>query len=512
MALTAEQQAELDDLLARQTQRHVEQNPPGASRRFPDVLYSDPVREASAGLASSFSRTSQGAKDLMGIDIPPEDAETLARREEIAGRSGYGTAGKIGGDLAQILTPGSVMTKIPRLVQALRGAGKAAAGGGTVLADLMASLMHGGVKLPEAGENRIENALAEGGASLFGSGVGKVIGGVATGARVTPEAREILDAGAYLTPGRSVETPLLRGAENVMRHLPITGGAVKQLRDKGEKDWAKLMIQKAGEGLTDITSTGAKGISELKAAVKEGYEEGWAAAKDMPAEATAKVKQVIDQWIDSGRLDESATSVMRNVKNAYDNFIPSKFFQEFDTYARKRLNPKQHDLSQAIKDVRSTLRESMPPEAQGVLNQMDELYPKYLIVRKAANASKAFKNHGVFTPDEMANAARSVIDEATSAAGEGKLYGDVLGGVDTVGRKEPSMILDFLKSFAENTPQFGIPFEGMSKMAIGNTVPQNAMRRAAEAVGPYISPVMRPGPATAAGAANFDDLTQTERY
>lgn len=507
MPLTAEEQAELEELRAWKLQQSK------SGRRFPEFVYEGPVSDVLSGLNLSARETMEGARELFGGE---PDREAIERIRKMAGRSGFGTAGKVLGDVAQIALPGTALTKGPAALRALTKAPKAlkAAAGSPLLADVAASGVHGYTKLPEKGDTRVENAVTELLLGLGGQGLAAVGGKLAKGAKVTPEARKIMDEGGYLTPGQAVEKPMLRMAENWMKMAPFSSPAVARLQGEAKESWAKQLMQKAAGGLTRITETGTKGMAQLKAAVTKGYDDAWDAARIVKSETTLKARNVMDQWLASSKLDDSSKAVVRSVKEAYDKFIPEGRYQEFDNFARKRLKRDETDRNMAIKDIRAVFREGFPEPAQAALKEMDDMYPSYLIVRKAANTSKALQNRGVFEPSEVVTSARSVVSESLSAVGDYKLYGDVMGGVDTVGRKEPSMLVDLAKGLFQRTPELGLPFKGMSNIATGNTAAQAAARAAAAKISPVTSPILRGAPTGAGVGTNLEEILfgQQEQY
>lgn len=476
--------AAIQRLRALQAERQRRQEEPVTEEPDDDTSWLD---ELGAGVGTSILRTAVGAQELArdaGFPISSEewqqqDVEALERRRQQSEDSGFGTAGRVVGDVAQLAVPGGGALRAARAAQLGRGA----TGAATFGTDVASSAGLGAVQAPEEGQTRQQAATQGAAGALLGGALGKVGEKVLRGARRTPEAESLLQKGVRLQPGQASEGGIPRAMDALARMTMFTRKGMEQLDQRALRDWNKSILNEVAPPGKEVSRIGVEGADELKGAFSEAYDEAWAGAGPIsPGGQTELVGQIQRIAADYG---DEANRFLRKIGNklvdVQKEFTPAKL-RSLDKEMRnsvENLSSGQRafpELAQEIKGLRSTLRDSVGGDVRDKLIQVDQKWAPFLAVRKAATTRGARRNQQIFTPDDLANAAASVGGESRAFGSAAPLFQQTSEAVQTLGRKDPRFLTGVRQALAANVPSPTPLIEARRRAMLGETAPQRAVQ------------------------------------
>jgi hypothetical protein len=208
------------------------------------------------------------------------------------------------------------------------------------------------------------------------------------------------------------------GKENVLAK------AVAQQNAKSAKEINSLninAINRANPSTTPINEIGTAGQKTLGANFTEEYGKAWANVKDIPAKAQQGVKSAAAKGLKTLAVDVEINT-LKNLTAMMDDVVVNPTaakVKAYDTALRNAANSaqaSQPSLYNAIKDMRTGLRDGLDGNTAQRLKEIDSQYGKYLAVRKAGN--KAKDNDGVFTAEQLNTSDAIVAGEKRSVEGE----------------------------------------------------------------------------------------------
>lgn len=445
---------------------------PQAKERAEDEPWYEDLAE---GLAASGMGTFYGIKELIK-GLTPEEQARLKDWQKDAGQSGYGTAGKILGEVAQIAVPGGALVKGARLAGLAKQSPRLAA----ALGETLAAGAHGAVTLPQEGDSRLKQATKQAAATLAGHGIFQAGAKAIKGARISEHARKLIDQGVYLTPGQAAPKGALPGIERLLTVTPLAARRTKEAQEKAVTSWHKNVIQAAAPEGVVVTKPGHEGFKQLHKGVKEAYKNAWLTADEIPGEAADTLLTRIGEVApDFGVEDTRAfTRIEDNIYKLFDEG-GAKSAQALDNVLRREIKKAQKgsDLQKTLNGLRSAYREALPPPTKAALAAVDAKYPAYLTVKKAV--SKASGKEGVFTPAQLTVSSRQVGTETSTALGAGPLAESVKAGEATVGQttKKDAELIGFMRR-ALSALSGPIPMETAGRVVLGQTLPQKAVQQA----------------------------------
>lgn len=475
MALTPEELLELEALELEELEAwEAQQSPPQpaqqSGQQAPPKEKDSWLEDFGEGIATSGLSTYYGIKDLAG-QLDDEDRATLADWKEDAGESGWGTAGRVVGELGQFAIPGGALAKGAKAINTAKGLTKAKALGTYAAADALAGASVGGVKLPEEGESRLSNAGREAAASLIGSGVGAAGSKLLRGLDKTPEAKRLIEEGARLTPGMSAATPPIKYLEDVMEVTPFLARGTKKARDAAEDTIQLAALNKASPGAA-ITETGTEGVAQLKQVIQKEYGDAWAGATGLTNEARTAFVNRGDELF--GEVTDAQGNILKRIGSNFKKLTtdPSpESLQAMDKLLRKEINSAKSDFGfqSGLKDLRETLRVGMPEGVVSRLKEVDAQYPDFLTVRKAAKAAAG--DGGNFKPRHLVQAMKSVgKDSVGEGAGPMQQF---ISDASIADQKTGGAPLEFFRRLAGIAPS-PLPMKTAGNVLMGNTAPQKA--------------------------------------
>lgn len=394
------------------------------------------------GYMASMMDLGLGLKDLMAkspispslsprIPTPEQgvtdwDRSRLKEWKEDASESGWGTAGRIGGELHQLAIPGGAGYRLYRTLQATGKQLPKLAKHIPFAADLVGSAATGAARLPEEGETRGGEALRESVGALAGKGVEEVGRVALAGARGTPEAARLRDQGVKLTAGQTLGGRA-RETENLLRIVPFFARPIKKGREAAEESLRRTAIREAAPPtpeslLTDtpvpikLSKNTREARQQLQDAYDAGYEKAFTPIKDMPPETVQQLGVLVNS--SKPRLTKSERAILQRTVEDINNVAtndPAASLARVDKIIRDNLQgtPKRKEIDRVLHEMRDTIRSSQPPEYQRALQLLDEKYPNFIAIRNAIGSSGASKKVGEFSLDELNQGARAAANKYT---------------------------------------------------------------------------------------------------
>lgn len=419
-----------------------------------------------SGLGESFGRSIYGAMDWAGVDVDDaylldkeRRAEALATMKEEADKSGFGTAGRLAGDVSKFALPGALATKAGLGLKAIAAAEVLGSGG------------IGSLKTPEQGKSRLTNAAKEAALASAGLGFGKVLEKSVRGLSKMPGAEEYMRAGNYLTPGQAASNPTVRGVESTLSIMPFVARATDELRDQGVAGFTKSTINMLAKNLDSAVKelpTGQAGMRRLRTMVENGYDAAWDAVDDAIWATTGRgsfindVATVANDWAET-----EAKALIRLSKTAARGGL-----KQADKKIRDMMTGAEGDFLEELKALRVSLRQKAGPGTVDQLAKMDSQYGPFLTVQKA------MAKNPQFNAKELTAAAKRVGGEAQAAQGLAPLQKGAQEMADVL---EPFDIglMQSMGKISKTLPS-PIPRTAMKKMgdmAMGETNTQRVIQK-----------------------------------
>ena len=425
------------------------------------------------GMGESVLKTVLGGYELFGGELDPTTKKAMEMmRADVDESGGWGTAGSVVGEIAQLALPAGGLAKATKML----GGGKKA----LLSADIALSAAHGGMQLPQEGESRVNGALEGAGSALLGGTVGAGLRKAVKGINVTDQAKKLMDSGVYMTPDKASTGVLPRALAYTMQVTPFMAKGVKEAGEESLQSWNKVLLNKVAP-LREVTEVGTAGVKQLKNQFNDAYTAAWSKASKP---SNAAFIDMVDEGVEAGNaLGGSSGVVLKGVLSDIKNLSGSNYtsgaLKELDNTFRKRISAaaKRGDdaLSDTLKSMRTTLRTAAGPDTVEGLRAVDSKYGEYTAVINAGSAVKSMKE-GVMDTDTLMAGVKAAGGKARAATGDAPLYDFAKLSSDTLGRKEPNPIIDVLKGVAVNTPTL-LPTRIMGQTTLGKTAPQRGLQK-----------------------------------
>lgn len=442
------------------------------------------------GLWSSVVDTGYGINELVTGDLRPDQreyAEDLRRRSQ---ESGWGTGGRVVGEIGMLMAPGGALgaagkalTKLPKAARAAKAAAAATKG---LKYDVAASAGLGAAQLPsDPSMSRTENALWGAGGALGGAALAKTMGVMGQGVKRSKAGQRMLDKDVRLTPGRASEGTFLGAAENLMRVAPFTAKGTNKFQERAFRDWNKQMFNEVAPKGVKITSDGHAGFTQLQTGFNNAYDDAWGLAGKPSNEGLVSV---YNQAVKAGKeLPGSAEYAMKQVLNGLGKVTKEytpKGLKALDSTLRDLqegayggVNPEKY-LGDAIKNIRTTLRDSVGKESQDALAKVDAQWSQYLPVKEAGETAKAVSTKGLLDTDMVGTAigGKGGTGGGRQLTGDAPFQSSLNDAIDTIGEKDPNMILNIMKATAAGAPSPHGLMDFMGRGLTGQTKAQKFLR------------------------------------
>ena len=369
-----------------------------------------------------------------GLDeaIRQDEAELGARRRD-AGLAGADWM-RVGGNIVSPVNaalPAGAPKAASLLGKAAVTAGQGAVSG--ALAPVTNALADGG-DYWSAKAKQIAAAAATGAAvPIVGSAAARVVS-----PKVSPEVRQLAEAGVSMTPGQMVGGAA-RKFEEKMGSVPFVGDIIKSAERRGIKDFDRAAIDKALEpigvklpkGMTaghDAIDFAGEAIGDkydklvpkLTGRVDKKFVQELAAVRNLgasglPADKAQQLDRIIDKEV-LGRFGAKGGATGQTLKQ-----IESKL-GGMAASMRRSGDYDVRNMGDAVATIQKSLRDMLErnnPKYAAELKKVNSAYAQYLRVQTAAARQGA--REGIFTPAQLRSAVRQLdASKAKSAFAKGK--------------------------------------------------------------------------------------------
>lgn len=446
------------------------------------------VQDFSEGIGVAGLETYYGAKDLLGLG-EESDTETLDAWKRAAGESGWGTAGRVTGELAQLAIPGTAgvkaASKIPQAVRFAQGM-KA----GTRLgADVAGAAALGGIRTPDETESRTQNALVSGAAAGGGAVLGKTLGILGTGIKGSRAAQRLKDMGVKLTAGQQNE--VLKRIEGFMNLLPSTAKGVERSRERSYNSLLRKMQAKAdpeGRLFNASMMMERQTPKEINRALyqtfKEGYESAWGQTGQISPTGISRMEQALTGNLHKMTAGQQKATQRLGAEIAEKLGDPRNSLKDVDDLIREYWknpgkNPaKVRVFNQMLKDVRGSLRNELPEPQRQLLSQLDDKYKKFKVLQNASTAAAAEKRAGVITLEDLQQGNRQVTSQFQRSMGD-EPFGNMLDDYAKVRGQPKEPLLGTSRAIIKEIPD--VLQTRHLQSVLGGTAPwQGPLRKAIE--------------------------------
>ena len=437
------------------------------------------LKDFGQGVASSALSSYYGLKDLVAEGGATEDERELVQKyRDESSESGWGTAGRMVGELGQLALPGAGAARLTRALTA--SAGPRVARGAQIAGEAGVLGAHGAAQLPGEGQTRTGQGLQSAVMGGFGSMVARPLMNLAGKPLfgVTEQAKKLIDEGVFLTPGQAAKSKAIELSETAMEVMPFVARGTKQARERGQEEFAAKVLKKAvpESRAAKVTEEGTEGVAQVQKVLNKEYEKAWGTASELKPETFIRINQTASEG--KRVLSKKDLRVVERVQDQIADILkrnPDVSAHRLDTLIRDSIPAKKSkiDLRNTLNTMRDDLRSGLSKKGRKRLAAADEAWPKFLTVRRAAKLAR--ENRGKFTPKQLFNAV-AAIGKDEVGAGRGPLQEWAELGAETVGRKISGQPLEWFRRVAPITPT-PLPVQAMSNVALGRTAPQQALAK-----------------------------------
>jgi hypothetical protein len=376
------------------------------------------------GVVTSLLSTKAGIEDLFG-DVEDEDLLQLEDWKRDAAESGWGTVGRVTGELGQLAIPGTaglkLAAKIPTVIKTGANAGrtlKHAQGlrSATRLAgDVGGAAAHGALRLPEAGESRGGNALSSGGFAMGGQVLGKALRVAGMGVKGKPSAARIRDLGGEPSAGQMNE--FLNRIEKFMNLgvIPGSAKAVEKARNASGKSLVRT-AQKMADPKNRVFNESrwleplkSKQVNkEIKKAFDEGYDVAWGTGAQLQTGTQAAMRGAVTRRINElpgKKQTKNMKDLWKEIEDALQD--PDVSVKTIDELLKNMVrgagnNPgKVRAWNAILKDVRKAMRNGLPNNRKEMLDRLDGKYAHYAALRNAVRTRAATRGTIISDPGQI---------------------------------------------------------------------------------------------------------------
>jgi len=424
-------------------------------------LAATPYR-AAGGAARGGQAAARGGQSAGQIGVGP--LQGSARAATDAGRIAGSSVPRIGAGQARLAAPGGQVA-VSGGVRGGAATGTASASGaipGVYTSSVSTAPIATGAKVADKARSAVRavtnpNSLkgAVGGGAAYGAatsedraqgalfgGVGGGLGygitaglGAAAKPRLAPGAKELLDEGVPLTPGKMLGGGL-QTAEDAARSVPFAGAPAAARGREALEGWNKKIINDALDVVDDRLSghikAGREAIEIANDKISKKYDELFESAGEFDVDGLFESRvQSLARKADRLGKNERRT-FKRILEDAMNDLgsgkVSGRNFKKADSrvrnYYRKMTRtdtPDSGDLRNYLRELHLELkglfRRQNDEQAASLLDNLDVAYAKMARVNEAANYDGAME--GVFTPAMLNKIVKANTTKKDYAAGKG---------------------------------------------------------------------------------------------
>jgi hypothetical protein len=417
------------------------------------------------GLVTSLLSTKVGLEDLIqkpfGGGAEPEDIAQLEDWKRDALQSGWGTAGRVVGEIGQMAVPGGLALKGAKAISASSKALPLAAEMATVGG-------FGYIQPPEEDETRLGKAAEYAAAAGVGGVAGRLLKPILgkSAVRISNEADELMKKypSIFLMPGEAGSGRFTQGLETAGQVTPFLARAIQRGKAQSLKTWGRELIKESLPRRLrhKITADGLDGVKQAIKASDDAFDMAWGSVDDIKLPA---------QWFDDAgntnidylkslplRKGERLT-VKQAIEDASELLKNETKASEIDRLFGKIENTASRNgearVAKVIKQFRDEIRGQLPKNQQDNLAAIRGKWQEQLVLRKAAaNAitDTSIENMSQIKPRHVLSAAKSVAGDTAFAKQSAPLQQLAMLGKSTLERKVHGQPLSFFRRIAGMFP------------------------------------------------------------
>jgi hypothetical protein len=399
-------------------------------------------------------------------------------------------------ELGQMATPAGAIGNTLKVVGAL---GKPAA---RFAGDLFGSGATAALREPDSDQTRMGNAATDAAATVAGGVVGKAASGFVNGIGTkVAGAQDMIDKGVDMTLGMAGKSSgLLQQIQRTTSILPFFAKGYEQMSTFAKDNWHKVALKAAALPGLKITKSGAEGIAQLGSQFKQAYQRVW----DMVDYNQLDMQSLLNTLDDSIKFMNSQDdrtfmqSLQKMIVGKVDELSPNSegvsaittapwlrnvMFNDVDRIlnaAKQEVAGKgKTTIERSIQDMIDMYRGNLDENVLKELSSVDQYFPNYLAVKKAAFAAK--NNFGHFTPQQLLTSSGQIGGIDNWAQQMLPLQELAETGIATVGRKDAGMASGLLNMASKDLGS--IPPRGMKFLLdplIGASPTQKLVRKTGE--------------------------------
>jgi hypothetical protein len=266
----------------------------------------------------------------------------------------------------------------------------------------------------------------------------------------------------------------------MMQVVPGLSKGRKTLRDTAVDQWAKTVHNAAAPLGAKITATGREGAKQLKAAFDDAYSKVWGSATHPSNEAFVGMVDTLTETAryvgkdGEGPLRKIGSDLMKLSKD-FDPKAIKTLDHTIKKQIRRAARAGDTALEEGLNALRKQLRATLPKGGQDAVSAVDSQYGKYLVVKKAGAKAKDAQGH--FTPKQLMDSVGQVGGETRTFLGNAPLQDFADAAFQTVGRKDPNILLDAMKGLAVKFPSPTGLMKGAGDVMLGHSPLQKGLQR-----------------------------------
>ena len=446
----------------------------------------NPIGKMVEGAAGAFTRGGLGIKGMF-TDLSPENEQTLQQIDQFNNEAGgFGTTGKIAGDVASFMLPaGKIAKGLKAGMEGITAAPKLMRALAPVVENVGAGAITSAALSPD---DRTGAAIGGGIGGGIGAGIGYglgKLGGGALSSAVTPEARSLLDQGVDVPLWKATENKVVRGLYERAKALPyakeIMGGqearAFEQVAGNvaGKSTPPQPIMDEAGQILRWVTNPvkkpGSEGVSEIADRFDEAYKavyQGRTVPVELVRDASKNLDEIVSAnerynpslaadlrgaWVEAKDILDRARGVVqgrvqtegvsghkaiggedvRAVIKMLDDRVTDAFREGKGSLAKQ-----YQEMSAVMSDLRM---KGLPPEVQAQLEPITAAYTTFKQLQRA-NAGIAAQGKGFVTPRQILAAIKSgdkSLDKAAFSRGHMPNQSEMINAEKVLGSSLPDV-------------------------------------------------------------------------
>lgn len=456
-----------------------------------------------AGIGTSILKTAVGAQKFArekGFPISSEDwqkrdEESLNYRDRQA-KGGWGTAGRITGDIAQLAVPGTGGLKAAGAAQKggklLQASGKKggellqALGKSAPLATDIASSAGLSALQGREGMDRGEAATEGAKEALTGAVLGRVLSKTLRGVTPVKEAENLLQAGVPLTPAQA-GGPLPRAVATATQFTPVLARASAAARERAASKYGNYALNKAAPPGMKILGEGAEGMAELNTKMSKEYDDAWSGAKrlsnDDRLNFLKKSNEIAERFGDTPKVRNQVTRIQDEFKQLTADYT-NENVRRFDRKVRDAVESLSDDkvVRDELKDLRRYFRDKSGGEVSEKIKTLDQAWPRVRSVVRAGKDEQMRRIGGGVEPQGLSRASGQEASDFDAAALMGPMDDIAQEGMATLGREIPGYLPNLRAGLAKMGWDMAPIAEGVRRVTMGQTKGQESALALARAL------------------------------